>query len=87
MSTKPVRDNGKGEIQGSLDCVAHDEVVRCFGRDDVFGMRKGKDKNKSNGKSWLGSFYIPTLATMRLSRRWGTRFLVAGRFARAGGGG
>jgi hypothetical protein len=33
------KDNGNGEIQGSLHCATDDEAVRRFGRDDVvFGV-------------------------------------------------
>ena len=31
-----------------------------------------------NGESWQGKGYIPTLATMEPSRRWGTHSFVAG---------
>jgi hypothetical protein len=49
-----------------------------FGRDDVcYGLKKinRKNKNNSNGKSWLGEFLHSHLRRIKPRRRWGTQAL------------
>jgi hypothetical protein len=63
-----VCDESKRKMRGSLHCAVHDGTVNSFGRDDV---------SFSEGEECELALLVnnPTLATIKLSRRWGTRCL------------